>query len=44
MGKITTAMLSFTAADSNHVLEKGAFTVWIGEDSDTVNEGHFVIE
>ena len=35
---ITPAMLSFIGADQKPVLEKGSFTIWIGEDSETENE------
>ena len=41
---VTPAMLAFTGAEGKAVIEPGSFTVWIGDDSDTVNQNCFVID
>jgi len=40
---ITTRMLEFTGSDNTPIVEKGAFTIWIGENAETENGAHFTI-
>lgn len=40
---VTPAMLSFSGPNYAPVLEKGSFTLWLGDDSDTANEASFVL-
>ena len=41
---VTPAMLAYTGPDGKRILEKGSFTIWIGEDSETRNQAGFSLK